>query len=195
MSDVDLKDLWRSDDPSGQPTVDLDAIKNEAKGFESKIKRRNVLEWIACLIVAGFYFRDALSANHMLSVFGNAFVLASAVFIAVVLWKRGRLAPQPEPNLDAMSFCRAYAANLDAQAKLLEQVHRWYLGPIAFGVICVEVGEYLAGNQSLAVVSMIGLLLAFVFGGIYWFNVRAAQKLRSQVETIRSDMQSLESMG
>ena len=74
MSDVDLKDLWRSDDASGQPTVDLDAIKNEAKGFESKIKRRNVLEWIACLIVASFYFRDALSANHMLSVLGNAFV-------------------------------------------------------------------------------------------------------------------------
>ena len=141
MSDVDLKDLWRSDDSQGVPTIDLDAIKNEAKGFESKIKRRNVVEWIACLIVAGFYFRDALNANHMLSVFGNAFVLASAAFIAVVLWKRGRLGPQPEPNLDAMSFCRAYAANLDAQAKLLEQVHRWYLGPIAFGVICVEVAN------------------------------------------------------
>ena len=117
MSDLDLKELWYSEPEKAPPTMNVAEVQSKASAFETKIKRRNILEWLACVVVVGLHAHDAFDAANALILIGNLIVIFAGLFIAAVLWRKGRVSLDADPTLNSVGFMHAHADALDAQAK------------------------------------------------------------------------------
>ena len=189
MNDLDLKALWQSDTAVQTVAFDLDEIKERAHAFERKIRRRNILEWLACAAVIALFGRDALTGAHTLEVLGNWMTVAAAIGIAAYLFLKGRVSQEVDPALDGQKFLKAHADALRAQARLCATTPLWYLGPLAVGLTLLMTARFPAEGSMVPW----ALTLAFVgltFGGIWVFNLRAARRLRDQAAALDAEMDS-----
>ena len=187
MSDLDLRDLWHSDPIADPPTMNVAEVQSKASAFETKIKRRNLIEWLACLVVVGLHAHDAFDSANALILTGNLIVVFAGLFIAVVLWRKGRVSLDADPTLDAVGFINAHAHALEAQAKLLSRVPLWYLSPIAIGLGFLFAGRYPTNGQPSIAWLLTITFVALVFISIAWMNLRAARKLRIDAKSLRSE--------
>ena len=188
MSDLDLKDLWHSEPEKAPPTMNVAEVQSKACAFETKIKRRNVIEWLACLVVVGLHAHDAFDSANALILTGNLIVVFAGLFIAVVLWRKGRVSLDADLTLGAVEFINAHANALDAQAKLLSRVPLWYLSPIAIGLGFLFAGRYPTNGQPSMGWLLTVTFVTLVFVGIAWMNLRAARKMRDDAEALRSEL-------
>ena len=188
MSDLDLKELWYSEPEKAPPTMNVAEVQSKASAFETKIKRRNILEWLACVVVVGLHAHDAFDSANALILTGNLIVVFAGLFITMVLWRKGRVSLDADPALDSVGFMHAHANSLDAQAKLLARVPLWYLSPIAIGLGFLFAGRYPSDGQPSMGWLLTVTFVALVFVGIAWMNLRAARKMRNDARALRSDL-------
>ena len=188
MSDLDLKGVWQSEPEKAPPTMNVAEVQSKASNFETKIKRRNLIEWLACLVVVGLHAHDAFDSANKLILIGNLIVVFAGLFIAVVLWRKGRVSLDADPTLDAVGFIKAHAHALETQAKLLSRVPLWYLSPIAIGLSFLFAGRYPTNGQPSMGWLLTVTFVALVFIGITWMNLRAARKLRVDAKALRSEL-------
>ena len=82
MNDLDLKALWQSAKPSPTFQVDLETVKTRAARFDAQIRRRNLMEWLASILVMFLFGYDAFVADDTLEMLGN---------LCPLHWRRLRL--------------------------------------------------------------------------------------------------------
>jgi hypothetical protein len=188
MSDLDLKKLWQSDEPDDGPTMDLESVKKQAQAFERKIRRRNALEWIASAFVVVFFGTDALDSETTAVAVGNTLIALAAIGISVYLWRKGRVELNVDPTMDAMGFAEAQAGAMEEQARLLAWVPLWYLGPLAVGMVVLMIGRFPTDGRGLVPWALTAGVVAVVFAGVAWLNIRGARKLRTQAGDLRAEI-------
>ena len=187
MSDFDLRGLWQGSTPEG-PSVDPEAVKTQARAFEQKIRRRNLVEWTAAALVVVSFGGRAVYADDWVVVAGNVLVALAALFIAVYFWRNGQVELTLDPTADTRSFLESHARAVEAQAQLVARAPLWYLGPLTVGMLVLVAGRRPPAAAPLGPGAATVGFVASVFLGVLVIQLRAARKLRAQARALRAEL-------
>lgn len=175
----DLGKLWQE---QAVEALALSAAEIQAKAHKlhSTVAARNLREWVAAAIVVVCFAATAAATTGLVRV-GSLIIVAAAVFMSVVLYLRGRTAP--EDGLPGVVF---YRRELERQRDLLRGVWWWYLGPLALGMIVFAVGGAVRNPGTSGVVVAAALIAGTfaLFGYIGNLNMRAAAELQRQIDVL-----------
>ena len=161
--------------------MSVEALRERANRFETKIRQRNLIEYVAAAIVVIVYAGYTLFLPDPMSKLGSVMIIAGVLY---AMWQLRRRASPGKADLaaSAMAFHRA---ELLRQQRALEGIWRWYLGPMAPGLVVFIVGPALRQPpESWLDVSMGLGVCALVFAAVWWLNWRAARKLRREIERL-----------
>lgn len=159
----------------------VDKIRRTER-FELTILRRDVIESIAALGVAAFFGSSLPERTSWMEWLGTLIVVLGAIEIAIVLNVvriRGGRAPVDASMRD---YCFHELTRTQRQITLLKNVKWWYLGPIAAGLIMIQLGS--SDPWALKLLS-IGLILA-IFRWIHKLNQSA---VRDSLLPLRNSLQ------
>ena len=160
----------------------LSFVKQHSESFDRKIWRRDLREGLAAAFVfVAFGVMAVLTASWVVCS-GAALVMAGSAYIGWKLYRtRARhrtTAVAGQPVADAI---RAELGKVDTQIGLLENVLRWYIAPLAVGVVLVVAGDEGASWFTLGYAAFVVALS----GAIYYLNQRAVRRdLRPQREKL-----------
>ena len=183
MNDVDLKALWQSTEPSPTFQIDLETVKTQAARFDTQIRRRNAMEWLASIFVVFFFGYDAFIATDTLEMLGNLCTAVAAIGIAVYLYLRGQVMGPPDPGMSHQEFRQQQADSLRAQAHLCQTVPIWYLAPLGLGLALLMIARYPSNGPNIGWGLTAGVVL-LVFVGVWIFNLRTANRLKQEASEI-----------
>jgi hypothetical protein len=181
-----LQTLWKKQ-PKEEFTMSLADIHARAETFQSRIRRRNWREYIAGVLVAGYYGWVAVTVDEPLIKAGAALIVLASLFVSWTLYKKGRAAKLDETQ-DLANFHRA---ELVRQRDALQSVWTWYhLAPFLPGAVVFLAGiafgpepdATLAGQ--VAIFALGAVIIGAVFGGIGWLNARAARQLDAEIAAL-----------
>ncbi|WP_209347594.1 hypothetical protein [Pontixanthobacter sp. CEM42] len=154
--------------------------------FERKIRRRNIIEYTAgLLVIAVFGWVAWLSANA-----GEYLVTASWLTLIagniVVMVNLRRLASNlvRSPETDCHSHLRAQMVH---QREALQSVAKWYVGPLVPGLLLAIVAMAIMTAETAGwLAAMVGLFIPALFvgailAGVIWLNRRAARTLSDKI--------------
>jgi hypothetical protein len=168
----------------------MESIMSDVFKFERKIKRRNLLEWAACVFIVVFLSFTVLNENHILVKIGAIGMIFSAIFIGLFLFKKGRIQPFDKLTVSTSQFMKEYCAELQKQEKLLRSVPIWYLGPMAISIAVMLIGKMLeaaaTGAPIIYPIIVFGIVtIAFII--VAMLNYRATTKLHLKIAKIQSE--------
>lgn len=174
---------------AGSQFTRSDELACKRTQFESRIRRRNLVEYAAGgLVMAVFAWTAWLTAEAgevvvtlgwLLGIVGMAVVLTN-------LYHRASNLPRcPE------SDCRTHLrAQLDHQRKAITSVPRWYLAPLVPGIALVIFGSALPIARdagwcvALAGITLPSAIVAAIFAAVAWLNRRAARMLAREIAAL-----------
>lgn len=174
----DLKALWRDQPAEETPPLTLEII--HARGFQDRIKRRNLIEYVAsAFVVAAFGAYIVILPDPLLKIASGMVILGTLVVVHQ-LHKRG--SARPVPGVDALAFHRA---ELVRQRDMARSVWLWYLAPFLPGLVLFQAAMIL--DHPLAPLSWKlttpALTLAF-FIFCWRLNLRAARRLQAMIDEL-----------
>ncbi|MDC0887120.1 hypothetical protein OAS19_04960 [Altererythrobacter sp.] len=179
---------WKALESDSEFTAPKEIIMRTT-AFERKIRNRNLREFFAGAIAIPVYLWlawDASQAGAMVKAAGWIVSLAGMAFVMVQLFRRGSNLPR-QPEQDSLTHLKA---QLSHQRDVLRSVGRWYLAPLLPGLAIVFLanawdrassGEWWAA-AGIAALQLI--LIAVVFGFVLRLNLRAANKLESELVSL-----------
>ena len=188
MNDQDLKSLWQSAEVSEHPALDVEEVALQGERFERKIRRRNLMEWAACIVVAAVFGVDAIESINGWELAGNLIIAFGAITIGVVLWRKGQVSLEADPSGNTAEFLGEHAHALEVQARLLEGVPLWYLLPLGLGILLLRFSDYVEAGEVKASWLIVTSFIVVVFVVIGWMNVKAAQKMRQEARSLRQQL-------
>lgn len=168
-----LGQQWREQSAAGG-LAPLDVLRERDRALWRKVWRRDLLETVAAVFVAACFAVAAVVA------LGRAEWLVAAWALLLVAWaayvpfrlrSARRLAREPGPDMPLLAFLEQQREAMFAQARMLERVWAWYLGPPAIGLAGFMFSVRGVTPRSLAYV---GVMLAFCVV-IAWLNRYAAR--------------------
>ncbi|MFK8082723.1 MAG: hypothetical protein AB8B97_20785 [Granulosicoccus sp.] len=177
--------LWKAQDQLAAPPQ-LHVIKARASRFQSIVRRRNLIEYAAALIVVFFFGRDALLTDNTMTMIASVLCLMAVVYVCYKLHKLGHVAAQSEARM-AENIVDFHRSELRRQHAALSSVWKWYLAPFLPGIIAYIFSShfYNGASQSLMTgalfVALKLLLVSVVFYVIYWLNKREARRLETEI--------------
>src|SRR5476649_1432122 len=124
--DFEPQTLWQSQ-PREYDPMTIAAIHEKAHVFQSKVRRRNLIEYIACVVGIAGYAPALFQRNNWMMQAGAAMIIAAIVFIAWQLHRRASAAALPVSSDTLIDFHRR---ELIRQRDALRSIAVWYIGPI-----------------------------------------------------------------
>ena len=130
MSEPDLKTLWQQQ-PTEYDPMTLEHIRTKANAFQKKIRRRNLVEYLAMVVVVLGFSPLLFATQSWMMQAGGALIILATPFIAWQLHRRGSARKTPDAATVLADFHRA---ELVRQRDALRSTAAWYLGPLVPGV-------------------------------------------------------------
>lgn len=130
----DLQSLWQSM-PTPIVTLTADEMRARASAFERKVKRRNLVEYVAAVIVIaafGWYATLPLAATPLWPV-ANVAIIIGALAVVWNLHRIGRAAATPA-SAEFGALLDFHRAELVRQRDALRTVWLWYIAPFLPGL-------------------------------------------------------------
>ena len=179
-----LRGAWRSQPAEGEAPR-LDDVRRRAAEFERTIRKRNLSEYVAALLVVLFFGWPAATAEATSARVGAALIIAGTLYVVAQLRRRGSASAAPsdaglEPCLDF------HRRELERQRRLLRGIWSWYLLPLVPGLAVMLGGQVLAHPESAWRVGWFALFCALLFAGIGWINHRAAAELEREIDQLET---------
>lgn len=186
----DPRSFWNAEPVSAQFS-DPAVVARRSTRFARTVRRRNLIEGAAGVLVIGLFGAGALAAasiGEWAFAGAGAMVVAGTVFILWHLIRHGsNLARRPEED------CRSHLlGQLTRQRDLLRRVPFWYLAPLLPGICAVYgiTAAQVAQAQGWAV-ALEGIWMPFTatmgfFGLVAWLNYAAARKLDKELRRLRA---------
>ncbi|MGD9815291.1 MAG: hypothetical protein AB7Q23_08805 [Hyphomonadaceae bacterium] len=186
MSDHDpLQTLWKSQ-PEEPFTMSLAEVRTRAERFQSRVRRRNWIEYGASVfVVVAFGFMAAANPAPLVKL-GALLIIAATLYVCWKLATMARAAAKDE----AQSWADFHRAELIRQRDALRSVWRWYLGPFIPGMVVFVAGTALSLGPTaplLAKASLFGAGVGFVtvvFVAIGQLNAFAARQIEREIAAL-----------
>jgi len=179
------EELWQNQIEE-ETNMTLADIRSKALKFQTKIRRRNLREYIGIVVGTAIYCGFAWYLPGLLVKLGAALTLAGMYFSVYQIRRDGsaREVPVDSPPSECLEFHRR---ELTRQRDMLRRVGPWHIGPMMPGVALFYVGTWI-GNvddlKSVLIFASSGVLGLAVLAFVYWLNVRAANKLEQELDTL-----------
>ncbi len=198
-SDFEPQTLWQSQ-PTEHDPMTVAAIHQKAQVFQAKIRRRNLIEYIAAAVVI-VGFAPALVRGNWMMHGGAALIMAATAFIVWQLHKRGSAAAVPPVGDSLVDFHRR---ELMRQRDALRSIAVWYLAPFVPGMSLFLIGEWFMPTAPLFLISRwtvpaapnhtvaqhhVALLVTvafqvLIFLGIWLLNQWGARRLQRRIDEL-----------
>ncbi|MDA0204504.1 MAG: hypothetical protein O3A53_07275 [Acidobacteria bacterium] len=182
---ISPEELWQSQ-PEEEMNMTLATIRSKALKFQRKISNRNLREYVAAVIVTAAYGAYIVYLPNLLQKIGSALVIAGVFVVVYWLHRHGssKDVPVDSSARDCLDFHRQ---ELTRQRDLLRQVGSRYIGPLVPGGVIFFAGTWMEAvddGRGAIVMTITALLGATVLGGVNWLNVRAANKLQRDIDSL-----------
>jgi len=182
---TDIKTLWKNQTP--EETVTLDNIHAKAERFQTRIHRRNMIEYIASafvVVVFGWYIW--IFPGWMMKT-GSALVIAAVLHIVWRLHRSGAARAVPDA-LDLVAFHRQ---ELVRQQKLVRTAWSWYILPTVPGMLLMLLGRWYQVHvpwRTLGAdheVIVLGAIIAALIVAIVWLvQIIGAARLQRKIDEL-----------
>jgi hypothetical protein len=186
MTTDPVKQSWQSSvtDPVVPP---IDQLRAGAMQFYRKVRRRNLIEYLACVFVVVIFSAYAVVLPLAPVRAGAALVVIGTLFIAWQLHHRASAIP-PE-RAGSSSILAFQRAQLVRQRDALASIFWWYLLPLIPGVLLMMFGPLIASGpaalqHSKASVWVTMALSVVIFGSVWWLNRRGARQLQKLIDDL-----------
>ena len=184
-----IRESWQREG-SAAPLPSIAELRDRADAFRRKIKRRNLIEYIAgglSMIVFAFVAVVVPAPGMRIA------LMALMIGLIIVMWQlHKRTAPLTPPEHGGQYSVLEYQSReLTRQRDALNTVFLWYLLPIIPGMVLFYslplFDPDFAGQSEVIwrVLRKIGFASLF-FGVVYWLNKRAAGKLQRKLDDIEA---------
>ena len=179
------QELWQNQTEE-ETNLTLVDIRSKALKFQTKIRRRNVREYIGIVAGTVMYCGFMWFLPGVLTKVGAALTLVGMYISVYRIYRDGsaREVPVDSPAGDCLEFHRQELAR---QRDMLRRVGPRQIGPVIPGFTLFFAGVWLSkvrDSEDAVIMGITGVLAAAVFTFIYWLNVRAANKLDQELEAL-----------
>ncbi len=186
MTTDPVKQSWQSSvtDPVMPP---IDQLQAGAMQFYRKIRRRNRIEYIACVFVVIVFGAYAIFLPLAMVRLGAALVVIGTLFVAWQLhYRASAIPPERAGSSSILAFQRAQFVR---QRDALASIFWWYMLPLIPGVLLMLFGRLVASGpaalpHSGAPILVTSALCIVIFGGVWWLNRRAARRLQKLIDDL-----------
>lgn len=191
----ELKHVWKQ-----QSSRDMDysrselmmLINNKMISLEEKIRSRDRLEIIACIILIVSYSIIFFTTNSAWKQAGSITIILSGILIWYKLKSVQRQSfskDDPSPDRPMREYLHLEAQSIKKQKNLLKSVVWWYILPIGIGLFLFTMG-FDAGLTTKIVYLAIVVLLGI---GVWWMNQQAVkQKFNPLLQEIENAIEFVE---
>jgi len=176
--------VWQSQPVEGI-RMSADAIRLRAGKFERKIRRRNLRESIASLLViVGFSYFFATSPEILLRITWGLFI-AGMIWVLVALQTKANPKSMPATAIGASSCLDFFRSELEHQRDALKNVWTWYLAPLVPGYIALNVAWFHNFPHSRWVgFVVLDVVFVAIFVGVWKMNQHAARCLQRTIDDL-----------
>ncbi len=170
--------------------MSLADIHLHAQRFQSRVRLRNTMEYVAAAFVVVFFGWTAVTVPEPIVQVGAGLIMAGALYVCWQLYRLGRAATRGELDAGAQSWAAFHRGELVRQREALRTVWSWYLVPFVPGMLVFLAGVSFTGANPapflarLAVFLVGAGLIAAVFAVIAWINGLAVKKLDAQIAAL-----------
>lgn len=189
MSDRDpLRDLWAGQE-TGNFAMPLEEIRRKARGFQRTIRRRNMMEYAASILVLMVFGGVALIVPDWGVRAGAGLIMLGTLYVVWKLHTMARAAGAGEIDA-ALSLTAFHKGELLRQRAALATVWRWYLLPFVPGMIVFLSAVSFAPDNPAPLVAKLTVFLfslgivGALFAGIAWLNGRAVKALDAEIAAL-----------
>ena len=190
-----IRQQWQTQPPASPSAApSAEHLRQESDRLQRRVRRRDLLETIAAVVVAVFFLWAAGSGFSRGNWVGASFALllvAWAVFVPFQLRRARRKPPDPRRDLPPRTFLEHQREAALAQAHMLDRAWLWYVAPCTAGVLGltfsapgVDAGDLLYGGFVVA----LGIFIA-------WINRRAGQVFHEHARALGQQINSLDEAG
>lgn len=177
----DIKALWREQTTESHPMT-LERI--HARGFQSRIRRRNLVEYVASAIVVAAFSGYVVFLPSPILKLASAMTVVGCLVVVWQLHRRGSARALP-PGASGQSSLAFHRAELVRQRDALRTVWLWYLAPFAPGMVLFNVGLLLRQpGPPLAQRLVLPAMMLAVFVGIWLLNLKGARRLQREIDDL-----------
>jgi hypothetical protein len=186
----DATAIWRRQ-RTEETAVTLADIHERAQKLQSQIRRRNMREYAAAIVVVLVFGSYLWIFPGWMMKTGSALSIIAALFVVWHLHKHG--AAQALQEHSGQALVEAHRAELMRQRDLLKSVGVWYLAPFVPGTVLIMLGRYFqvhAPGRTLAwdhqIILNAAIVVALVFGIIWLLNAWGAERLQRRIDQLDS---------
>jgi hypothetical protein len=184
-NDRSVRESWQAQDAQAQPPT-MAEVRKAAGKFFRRIRLRNAVEYVACIIVVISFSYYVFALEQMLQRIGSAMVVVGTLVAAWQLHRRASaIDPENAGTMPIMDFVRA---QLVRQRDALASIFWWYLLPFVPGLVVMTAGSLalrLEEGQGGAIRGIIGIsVMLAIFVGIWLLNLWGARKLQKHIDDI-----------
>ncbi len=185
-----LKALWRSQ-PLEAPTMSLTAITRQADLFQHRIRRRNLMEYAAAVLVVAFMgYGLAFGDSGWMMRSWQVLTILAVLFVVWRLHRRGRAVALP-PDASAQSLIDFQKRELIRQRDLLRSVPFWYVAPFLPGSAMLFLARWLEepshrwtrAHDHAVIIATFAIML-LVLAGVCVLNLWGAARLQRMIDRL-----------
>lgn len=181
------RDSWQKEG-NAMPLPPIEELRARADRFRRKIRRRNLLEYLAGAIIIVFFGAAAVTIPLPgMRIAAVTLIIGTCVVLAQ-LHRRGTplTPPRDGGQMPVLEFQRR---ELVRQRDALDSILVWYLLPLLPGAILMHAvpwidGQYFGQTEELSRTLTRVAVTIVIFGGVYWMNKRGARKLQGRISEI-----------
>lgn len=170
--------------------MSLADVHEHAQRFQSRVRLRNTMEYVAAAFVVVFFGWTAVTVPVPIVQVGAGLIMAGALYVCWQLYRLGRAATRGELDAGAQSWAAFHRGELVRQREALRTVWSWYLAPFVPGMVVFLAGvSFTDANPAplpaRLVVFLAGIgMMAAVFAVIAWINALAVKKIDAQIAAL-----------
>jgi hypothetical protein len=189
VSPDSIRSLWQSM-PTTPVIISPAEMRVKAKAFERRVQRRNTIEYVAAVLVAGvFSWYATFPATTPLWPIANILVVLGTLYVVWNLHRVGRANAAPA-SASFGALVDFHRAELVRQRDALATVWRWYLAPFVPGMILwfiamgIELSKKLPLGAVITTQVMAAMLMLAVFLAVFLLNLLGAARLQRQIDAL-----------
>lgn len=170
--------------------MSLADIHERAARFQSRIRTRNTIEYVAAAFVVSCFAWTAATVPEPIVRIGAALIIAGALYVCWQIYRLGRAATQDELDAGAPSWAAFHRTELVRQREALRTVWSWYLAPFVPGMLVFLGGvSFTDANPApllakLAVFVAGAAIMGGAFAAVAWLNALAVKRLDAEIAAL-----------